>query len=326
PHHDEGELGPTALGIGFDHGSLESMQHVIADADRFRDVLETEPVSRHALEAEVVRLTAHGENEVIVGDWPVGGVDTLPAGIEARHFRHPELGVGLAAQDGAHRAGDLLRLEAGGGELVEERLEEVVVVAIHQHHVDWRLAESARGAQAAESGAHDDHGGSTGRRARRDRHVVAEHRARLGGRGRLGHSDSERISMGVVRSPASVSRIELSALSRTMVGWCRAASSGVIWARRPDTIPPSSCKRSEEHTAELQSRFDLVCRLLLEKKKKQPQPHTTGAFTTKIALPPDSAQTLYHSGDRSTVSSHPHDHSSMRSVQAGGAHVASPPV
>src|SRR5699024_12011207 len=28
--------------------------------------------------------------------------------------------------------------------------------------------------------------------------------------------------------------------------------------------------RSEEHTSELQSRFDLVCRLLLEKKKKLP--------------------------------------------------------
>src|SRR5699024_12820029 len=29
--------------------------------------------------------------------------------------------------------------------------------------------------------------------------------------------------------------------------------------------------RSEEHTSELQSRFDLVCRLLLEKKKKTQQ-------------------------------------------------------
>src|SRR5699024_12647003 len=29
-----------------------------------------------------------------------------------------------------------------------------------------------------------------------------------------------------------------------------------------------SSRRSEEHTSELQSRFDLVCRLLLEKKKK----------------------------------------------------------
>src|SRR2546430_3711581 len=31
-------------------------------------------------------------------------------------------------------------------------------------------------------------------------------------------------------------------------------------------------KRSEEHTSELQSQSNLVCRLLLEKKKKQP-PH-----------------------------------------------------
>src|SRR5207249_6833071 len=32
--------------------------------------------------------------------------------------------------------------------------------------------------------------------------------------------------------------------------------------------PAIEVKRSEEHTSELQSRFDLVCRLLLEKKKK----------------------------------------------------------
>src|SRR5207249_11043229 len=31
-------------------------------------------------------------------------------------------------------------------------------------------------------------------------------------------------------------------------------------------VTPGSARRSEEHTSELQSRFDLVCRLLLEKK------------------------------------------------------------
>src|SRR5207249_11026257 len=34
-------------------------------------------------------------------------------------------------------------------------------------------------------------------------------------------------------------------------------------------IRRSHGRRSEEHTSELQSRFDLVCRLLLEKKKKK---------------------------------------------------------
>src|SRR5207249_10982056 len=39
---------------------------------------------------------------------------------------------------------------------------------------------------------------------------------------------------------------------------------GTPWYR-----PIRVCHRSEEHTSELQSRFDLVCRLLLEKKKKK---------------------------------------------------------
>src|SRR5690606_40520076 len=34
------------------------------------------------------------------------------------------------------------------------------------------------------------------------------------------------------------------------------------------------CSRSEEHTSELQSRENLVCRLLLEKKKKKHNRHT----------------------------------------------------
>src|SRR5699024_12526707 len=37
----------------------------------------------------------------------------------------------------------------------------------------------------------------------------------------------------------------------------------------PSPTRDSPRARSEEHTSELQSRFDLVCRLLLEKKKKQ---------------------------------------------------------
>src|SRR5690349_24082204 len=40
--------------------------------------------------------------------------------------------------------------------------------------------------------------------------------------------------------------------------------------RRPRGVAPSlDGRRSEEHTSELQSRRDLVCRLLLEKKKKK---------------------------------------------------------
>src|SRR5699024_6524178 len=39
--------------------------------------------------------------------------------------------------------------------------------------------------------------------------------------------------------------------------------------KKLDPLQPIIDERSEEHTSELQSRFDLVCRLLLEKKKKK---------------------------------------------------------
>src|SRR2546422_2061045 len=48
----------------------------------------------------------------------------------------------------------------------------------------------------------------------------------------------------------------------------------------PRDGPPSSA-RSEEHTSELQSRLHLVCRLLLEKKKK-----VTAFAQTAICLKP----------------------------------------
>src|SRR4051812_49583411 len=46
--------------------------------------------------------------------------------------------------------------------------------------------------------------------------------------------------------------------------------------------PESACSRSEEHTSELQSHVNLVCRLLLEKKKKKiPQYASTSISIVK---------------------------------------------
>src|SRR5699024_12267698 len=54
---------------------------------------------------------------------------------------------------------------------------------------------------------------------------------------------------------------------------CRRAHIPLHSALRTSRNDPrrgrSEVLRSEEHTSELQSRFDLVCRLLLEKKKKK---------------------------------------------------------
>src|SRR5260221_8546676 len=56
------------------------------------------------------------------------------------------------------------------------------------------------------------------------------------------------------------------------------AAMGLIHADRPN--------RSEEHTSELQSHSDLVCRLLLEKKKTpEPPPHRPRPTKRNTATP-----------------------------------------
>src|SRR5207248_8247434 len=47
----------------------------------------------------------------------------------------------------------------------------------------------------------------------------------------------------------------------------RCAPSKAASSTAPPSTPIRRCPRSEEHTSELQSPYDLVCRLLLEKKK-----------------------------------------------------------
>src|SRR5256885_9001693 len=63
---------------------------------------------------------------------------------------------------------------------------------------------------------------------------------------------------------------------------------------RDQTLDPAQqvrvAQRSEEHTSELQSPCNLVCRLLLEKKKKRSL-HTPSPPTAYISPMPTSART-----------------------------------
>src|SRR2546422_5479244 len=53
----------------------------------------------------------------------------------------------------------------------------------------------------------------------------------------------------------------------------------------PPPTTPRARRRSEEHTSELQSRLHLVCRLLLEKKKKNSKPPNKDATTLQTLEP-----------------------------------------
>src|SRR5260221_14526225 len=67
---------------------------------------------------------------------------------------------------------------------------------------------------------------------------------------------------GAAEGPTRGER-SLHALDAVRRGWLRAADRLLQCGQ-----PAAGARRSEEHTSELQSHSDLVCRLLLEKKNK----------------------------------------------------------
>src|SRR3954470_25085113 len=67
----------------------------------------------------------------------------------------------------------------------------------------------------------------------------------------------------MIRRPPRSTLFPYTTLFRSEVPSC--SRRGIC---RPEALSNPSQVRSEEHTSELQSRRDLVCRLLLEKKKK----------------------------------------------------------
>src|SRR2546428_4713303 len=82
----------------------------------------------------------------------------------------------------------------------------------------------------------------------------------------------------MIRRPPRSTLFPYTTLFRSRSGSSGIEASGVC---RRKTVWRSGSPRSEEHTSELQSRSDLVCRLLLEKKKK----NTSTPNTTQLHAP-----------------------------------------
>src|SRR3712207_8069450 len=83
----------------------------------------------------------------------------------------------------------------------------------------------------------------------------------------------------MIRRPPRSTLFPYTTLFRSRCSWCQRVSRWSVWVRQRGQNFFSSMRsgslrrfflvmRSEEHTSELQSRQYLVCRLLLEKKKK----------------------------------------------------------
>ncbi len=76
--------------------------------------------------------------------------------VEVDGLAEQDGGVAMLPKDGPKRLGDLARGERAGRDLVQQRLEGVVVAAVDEGQIDPLVVpEALRGVQAAETATHD---------------------------------------------------------------------------------------------------------------------------------------------------------------------------
>ncbi len=144
-------------GVPLDRCALEVPDDTAADGVRVCQILQTDRVAFHRSHAEVVRHRPRRDHEVVV--WYAAHIRDHAAGVEidACHLGEQEAYVARAAEDGPHRLCDVICCQTGGCDLVQQRHERVMVVPVDDEHIDGRVGEPARHAQAAEPGADHHH-------------------------------------------------------------------------------------------------------------------------------------------------------------------------
>ena len=128
---------------------------MVADVQRLLQCLHAIGIALDRLHAEEVRRGACREHEIVIGNLTVIRKQHAPRLIDALRLRHKELDILVLAEIGAHRVRNLILGEDSGRNLIEERLEQVEIVTIHQRDLYILLCERLRELDPAESGAND---------------------------------------------------------------------------------------------------------------------------------------------------------------------------
>jgi hypothetical protein len=161
PAHDDDVQGPVVDQLSIPVRTLPRAQHVVLEPNRVGQRVEGEAVFFGAFDAEEVDLRAEPEDEVVVAVRLELLETHLPAvEVDLRDRVLVQRCVVLLVEEIPERMPNRRLLEEAGGDLVEERLERVVVVLVHDHDVHVALPQLLRGAHAAESASEDEDAGT----------------------------------------------------------------------------------------------------------------------------------------------------------------------
>src|SRR5260370_5195948 len=134
---------------------LDAAQDPVAQRKAFIQQLQAECMPRQRRIAEEVALAAGRQNQVVVRQVAAIGLQDPVIQVDAGYFGLPEPNSGERPDQLADRPRDLARIEECRSHLVEQRREEVVVVAVARQDVHWRLLQGPGAGEAAESGPCD---------------------------------------------------------------------------------------------------------------------------------------------------------------------------
>ncbi len=138
-------------------------QDVVLHPHRVGERVHREAVLGRPLHPEELSPGAQGQDEVVVAQRrPVRERDLAPVQVDARHLGLVDRGVRVLVEQVAEGVADRGRLQQVGGDLVQERLERVVVVVVDDRDVDVRPVQLAGGADAPEPAAEHEYVGSAG--------------------------------------------------------------------------------------------------------------------------------------------------------------------
>ena len=136
---------------------LESHQHPLPDIQRIIETLEAGCVLLPFGTSEIRVPRACSDHEKVVVQRPVRCDDSLVRDVDALRFAEDHLRIFLIAQNVTQRLRDVRGRERRRRHLIQQRLEEMMILAIQKREPHIRFLQSFRGLQPAKAAADDDY-------------------------------------------------------------------------------------------------------------------------------------------------------------------------
>jgi hypothetical protein len=151
---------------------FEGQEDAAPQCRRIVERLQSWCECRPVVVAEIRMRRSGPQDQVVVVEESLRELQTSRRQVRARDLREHDLGVELAAQYRANGCTDVGRRQGCGRDLVEERLEDMVIAAIDDGDVDGGMGKRLGRRQAGEPAADDEHPRAAARSSRPARRTL----------------------------------------------------------------------------------------------------------------------------------------------------------